>query len=153
MILSGNRYPAWKKISVKSSDSTISAWRSELSPSMGSVRMHHTSPEIATQPSHSVERAEWQAKMAFIEFRMPLHNAHRLHLWIRNTIQLRTKLHNSESSYSNCHYLFRSTINVQLSSPSSPTGSIKQTDAALCNDNVFWQHGLNSWLTCRREVT
>ena len=35
---------------------------------MGPVRIRHGSHEIATQPSHSVDRAESQAKMASIEF-------------------------------------------------------------------------------------
>ena len=32
---------------------------------------HHCSHEIATQASHSVDRAGWQAKMASIEFCIP----------------------------------------------------------------------------------
>ena len=34
----------------------------------GPVRIRHRSHHFATQPSHSVDLAGWQAKMAAIEF-------------------------------------------------------------------------------------
>ena len=46
---------------------------------MGPVRIHHSSHHFATQPSHSVDRAGWQAKMASIEFWIPWCSAHRPH--------------------------------------------------------------------------
>ena len=46
---------------------------------MGPVHVRHSSHEVSTQPSHSVDRAGWQAKMASIEFWIPWHNAHGPH--------------------------------------------------------------------------
>ena len=46
---------------------------------MGLVRLRHSSHEIATQPSHFVDRAGWQAKMASVDFWILLRNAHRPH--------------------------------------------------------------------------
>ena len=42
---------------------------------MGPVRIRHSIQEIATQSSHSVDRAGWQAKMASIELWIPSCNA------------------------------------------------------------------------------
>ena len=47
--------------------------------SMGTVRIRHSQHEFATQRSHSVDRAGWQAKMASIETWMPWRNAHKPH--------------------------------------------------------------------------
>ena len=46
---------------------------------IGSAQIRHSLHEIVTQPSHSVDRAGWQAKMASIEFWIPCRIAHRLH--------------------------------------------------------------------------
>ena len=46
---------------------------------MGIVQIRHRSHEIATQSSHSVGRAGWQAKMASIELLIQQHIVHRLH--------------------------------------------------------------------------
>ena len=46
---------------------------------MGPVRIHHRSHHFATQSSHAVYRAGWQAKMAFIELWIPWRNAHNCH--------------------------------------------------------------------------
>ena len=43
---------------------------------MRPVRIRHRSHHSATQSSHLVDRAGWQAKMASIEFWMPWRNAH-----------------------------------------------------------------------------
>ena len=51
---------------------------------MGPVRIRHCSHHFATQSSHTVDRAGWQAKMASIEFWIPWHNVHKPHramLW------------------------------------------------------------------------
>ena len=45
----------------------------------GPVRIHHSAHDLATQSSHSVDRAGWQAKMASIEFWIPWRNAHKPH--------------------------------------------------------------------------
>ena len=49
---------------------------------MWALRIRHSSHEIATQSSHSVDRAVWQAKMASSEFWIPWGNAHGLPLHI-----------------------------------------------------------------------
>ena len=48
---------------------------------MGPVRVRHSSHHFATQPSHSVDLAGWQAKMASIEIWIPWcnTNVHRPH--------------------------------------------------------------------------
>ena len=51
----------------------------QISSPIGPMRIHHSSHHFATQSSHSVDRAGWQAKMASIEFWIPWHNAHRPH--------------------------------------------------------------------------
>ena len=48
-------------------------------PTIGPAHIHHRSPHFATQFSHVVDRAGWQAKMASIEFSMPWCNAHGPH--------------------------------------------------------------------------
>ena len=45
----------------------------------GACVIRHSSHDIATQPSHSVDRAGWQSKMVSIEFRIAWCNAHRPH--------------------------------------------------------------------------
>ena len=47
--------------------------------SMWPVGIRHRSHHFATQSSHFVDRAGWQAKMASIEFWIPWRNAHGLH--------------------------------------------------------------------------
>ena len=46
---------------------------------IGPVQICHRSHEFAIQPSHSVDRAEWQAKMASFEIWIPWRNAHKPH--------------------------------------------------------------------------
>ena len=54
--------------------------------SMGPVRIHHHSHHFATQSSHFVDRAGWQAKMASIEFWIPWRNAHGPHYAVILTV-------------------------------------------------------------------
>ena len=46
---------------------------------MGPVRIRHSSHDLGWQPSHSVDLAGWQAKMASIEIWIPWRNAHKPH--------------------------------------------------------------------------
>ena len=46
---------------------------------IGTVRICHRSHHFATQSSHFVDRAGWQAKMASIEFWIPWRNVHDTH--------------------------------------------------------------------------
>ena len=46
---------------------------------MGPVRIRHSSHNFGWQPSHSVDLAGWQAKMASIEIWIPWRNAHKPH--------------------------------------------------------------------------
>ena len=46
---------------------------------MGPERIRHSSHHLATQSSHSVDRAGWHAKMTSIEFWIPWRNAHSPH--------------------------------------------------------------------------
>ena len=48
-------------------------------PVMGPVRIRHCSRHFATQSSHFVDRAGWQAKMASIELWIPRRYAHSPH--------------------------------------------------------------------------
>ena len=45
------------------------------------MRIRHRSHHFATQSSHCVDRAGWQAKIASIEFWIPWHNAHTHTSW------------------------------------------------------------------------
>ena len=47
--------------------------------SNGPVRIRHSWHESATQSSHSVDQAGWQAKMASIEVQIPWGNEHKPH--------------------------------------------------------------------------
>ena len=51
-------------------------WYKELHVLMGPVRTCHRSHHFATQCSHFVDRAGWQAKMAWVKFWIPWGNAH-----------------------------------------------------------------------------
>ena len=46
---------------------------------MGPVRIRHSSHNFGWQPSHAVDLAGWQAKMASIEIWIPWRNAHKPH--------------------------------------------------------------------------
>ena len=46
---------------------------------MGPLQMRHCSHEFATQSSHSVDLAGWQAKMAIIDILIPRRNARKPH--------------------------------------------------------------------------
>ena len=50
-------------------------------PTMGPVRIRHSSHDFGWQSSHSVDLAGWQAKMASIEIWIPWRNAHKAHLF------------------------------------------------------------------------
>ena len=71
------------RVSVVSQQSSIwclwLAFVSLLTMYNGAVRIRHSSHHFATQSSHSVDRAGWQAKMASVDFWIPYRNAHRLH--------------------------------------------------------------------------
>ena len=56
---------------------------------MRPVRIRHSIWEIVTQPSHSVDTAGWQAKMAFIELWIQRRNTHGPH-WPRLVLWLST---------------------------------------------------------------
>ena len=55
------------------------AIRYEFNELMGPVRIRHRSYHFATQSSHSVDPAGWQAKMASIEIWIPWRNVHKPH--------------------------------------------------------------------------
>ena len=114
---------------------------------MGPVRIRPSSHDFATQSSHSMDRAGWQAKKASIEFWIPWRNAHKPHALAisASTQQFLGTTGKDTSIYSLGHWnqwsaatdhtswtsiRWRQTINLIVpnhvySHPNSETGSLK----------------------------